>query len=85
MTSEARYLGRRDLAAYLSCSENKVDDMVRKGKLPEPVYLEPRMPRWDREAVDTALSGKVNKTDWYGAIDAEFAKRRPAKAQRRVG
>lgn len=80
-----RYLGRKDLATYLSCSENKVDDMVRKGKLPEPVYLEPRMPRWDREAVDLMMGKAANKAkDWFGAIDAEFEKRRQAKAQGRV-
>lgn len=83
---QPRYLSRKDLAAYLSCSENKVDDMVRRGRLPKPVYLEPRMPRWDREKVDIAMAADANKAvDWYARIDAEFDKHRPAKAQRRHG
>ncbi|MBS4046548.1 MAG: hypothetical protein KG075_09430 [Alphaproteobacteria bacterium] len=82
---DARFLSRRGLAAYLSCSENKIRDMVRRGRLPAPVYLEPRMPRWDREAVDSVVLKDANRgKDWYGAIDAEFEKHRKAPTQRRV-
>lgn len=81
MTVQPRYLSKRDLATYLSISENKVADMVRKRKLPDPIYLEPRMPRWDREAVDMAVNRNANRTtDWYRSIDAEFEKRSPAHA-----
>lgn len=81
---QPRYLSKKDLASYLSCSENKVADMVRRGKLPNPIYLEPRMPRWDREAVDMAVNRNANRaTDWYRSIDAEFEKLRPAHAQGR--
>ena len=53
-----RWLTRSDLAVYLSISRRTVDSRVAAGKLPPPSYhLGRQLPRWDREAVDRAMSG----------------------------
>lgn len=56
--SDARYLDARGVAEYLSISRAMVDVLVRRGKLPRPIFLTPRLPRWDREAIDRALAGQ---------------------------
>lgn len=50
-----RWMTRAMLARDLCVSEDTVDALVAQGKLPKPVYLTPRLPRWDRHAVDEAL------------------------------
>ncbi len=56
MRVEARYLDLCGLAEYLSVSRTAVLQMVKVGRLPQPIRLSPRLPRWDRLAVDAALA-----------------------------
>ncbi|WP_175429669.1 helix-turn-helix transcriptional regulator [Azospirillum argentinense] len=63
----ARWMTRSELAKELRVSEDTVRSLEAQGKLPPPVYLTPRLPRYDRLAVDAAL-GQVRNTD-----DAQFA------------
>lgn len=81
MGVQPRYLSATDLAQYIGASRNKITALVRQGRLPEPVYLTKRMPRWDREKVD-AMLGKSSKSDdpIMDAINAAEQKRRPTHA-----
>ena len=51
-----RYLNLSEVADYLSVSRTTVQQLTRSGTLPQPIYLTPRLPRWDRQAVDAALA-----------------------------
>lgn len=53
---EPRWLDINGVAAHLSISKGTALRLVEDGKLPPPVRLTPRCPRWDREAVDNALT-----------------------------
>ncbi len=58
MTVETRWLDRAGVAAYLSVRVDALPRLARRGKLPAPSYhLGARSPRWDRLALDSALSG----------------------------
>lgn len=84
--TEARYLSPADLASYLSISRGMIEPLVKAGRLPEPVYLTPRLPRWDREAVDAALGKNLKSADrTLGDIDAWFDRDGKTSAQGRVG
>lgn len=73
MGIQPRYLSATALAQYLDMSRNMVDALVRSGKLPKPVYLTTRMPRWDREQVDAALARSSKSTDpIMDKLDAAF-------------
>lgn len=83
--TQPRYLSPKDMAAYLSVSRNMVDRLVDAGKLPKPVYLTPKLPRWDREKVDAAIGRTAKSTDTtLEAIDAWFERDSKAPAQGRV-
>jgi predicted DNA-binding transcriptional regulator AlpA len=59
------YLSRSDLATELSIAESTVDEMVRRGVLPQPVKLSPGCVRWRWASVDAALAsleGRGNDT-----------------------
>lgn len=84
--TEQRYLSAADLAAYIGASRNMIAALVSKGRLPKPIYLTPRMPRWDREAVDAMLGKCAKSADpIMDALDAAYQKRRQAHPQGRVG
>jgi predicted DNA-binding transcriptional regulator AlpA len=44
--------GRRPISAM---SKSKFLEMVEQGRMPQPVRIEPEMPRWDRLELDTAF------------------------------
>lgn len=89
-----RYLNATDVANYISISRTMVDILVGRGVLPEPIELTPRLKRWDRLAIDKALSGskstipdpQLSATDIFrGIADGILAKGRlpSTKATRR--
>ena len=56
--AEPRWLDRAGVAAYLCVRVDALPRLARQGKLPAPSYhLGARSPRWDRHALDSALSG----------------------------
>jgi len=57
------YLGKASLAAELDVSESTVDELVRRGVLPQPLRLSHGCVRWSWAAVQAALAslqGTVN-------------------------
>jgi predicted DNA-binding transcriptional regulator AlpA len=48
-------MSRSTLAGYLDCCESTVDDLVKEGKLPQPIRLRPSVVRWCRDEVDAAV------------------------------
>lgn len=81
----SRWMTRKELAAELRVSVETVRTLEVQGKLPKPFYLTPRLPRYDRQAVEAALG--VVQTD----ADARYAdevfsalegKRRPKGGER---
>ena len=80
----ARWLDRDALAAHISVRPDAIARLQKAGKLPPPSYhLGERRPRWDRDAVDAALSGGVASTDHGTAIHALAAQiaRRSSRSQ----
>ncbi|MGY0794117.1 helix-turn-helix transcriptional regulator [Azospirillum argentinense] len=76
----SRWMTRKELTAELRVSVDTVRTLETQGKLPKPVYLTPRLPRYDRQAVEAALG--VVQTD----ADARYADEvmeRIARAARR--
>jgi predicted DNA-binding transcriptional regulator AlpA len=69
------YMGRKELARELSCSESTVDALVRTGVIPPPIKLTPGCVRWSWMKVQKWL-GKLTEdaddSDPYmtGAINA---------------
>ena len=58
--SDARWLDRDALAAYISARVDAIPRILKAGRLPAPSYhLGPRQPRWDRDQVDAAMAGAV--------------------------
>lgn len=51
-----RYLGKAELAQYLSVSRSTIDNLVRAGKLPKPIAFSPRLVRWDRSEIDKVMA-----------------------------
>lgn len=51
-------LNVRGVASYLGRGVSTVWKDVREGRLPKPVYLSPRAPRWRLSALDAAISAK---------------------------
>lgn len=83
---QPRYLSASDLAEYLSISRSMVSALVESGRLPKPVYLTPRLARWDREAVDEAMGTALKSADrTLGDIDAWFDREGAPPSQRRIG
>lgn len=81
MNLAPRYLTAQDVCAYIRCSRTQLDRMVADGRLPDPSrHLGDRMPRWDREAIDAAMTADGNDAS---GIDAAIARMRDDLAQRR--
>lgn len=78
-----RYLTRDDVARYLRVGRNMVDRLVQQRVIPKPIYLTPRLPRWDREAIDRAVAGgnAGASSSWDDAI-AEVTHARQAQDMR---
>ena len=55
-------LTKSDVAAMLQVSTKQVENLVRLGRIPAPLYLSKQAPRWRRDellaAIETRLSGK---------------------------
>lgn len=57
------YLSKSALAGELCVSESTVDEMVRRGVIPQPVRLSPGCVRWRWETVDMALASLAGASD----------------------
>lgn len=57
MTLQPRWLDPDDAARYVGVRPDKLPDLVKAGKLPEPSrHLGPRQPRWDRTKIDALFA-----------------------------
>lgn len=73
-TAPPRWLTLDEAAAYLRLREDRFRRMVRAGKLPAPSRrLGPRDPRWDRHALDQAMSGELTSTRGADHTDPDAA------------
>ncbi|MBP6818289.1 MAG: AlpA family phage regulatory protein [Ferrovibrio sp.] len=83
----ARYLSLAGLAQYLACSRSTINNLVASGRLPQPVYLTPKLPRWDREKVDEAMGTSAKSRDpVMEALDEAYPlQQSKAHTQRRHG
>lgn len=45
---DALLMRKTDVAALLGCSVRQIENLVRSGRIPAPVYLGPQSPRWRR-------------------------------------
>jgi predicted DNA-binding transcriptional regulator AlpA len=62
-------------AEHLDISVDALRRLVRAGKLPQPDRtLGPRMPRWDREALDKAMGNTPSSKDPDSAVEAWLEK-----------
>lgn len=71
-----RWLRTEEAAAYVMLSKAGFLRRVKVGKLPPPSYaLGPHTPRWDREAIDTAMKGATTPAQrpLAGALAAVLA------------
>jgi predicted DNA-binding transcriptional regulator AlpA len=69
------YMGRKELALELSCSQSTIDVLVRTGVIPPPIKLTPGCVRWSWMAVQAwlaNLSADADDGDPYmaGAVNA---------------
>lgn len=81
-----RWMTRQELAHDLRVSEDTIRALEAQGKLPKANYLTPRLPRYDRHAVDEALglaSKKDASSEWDGAFRATTPNSKNQKAPRR--
>ncbi len=68
---DPRWLDRSALAAHLCVSPFSITRLVREGRIPAPSYhLGPKLPRWDRQAVDATLEAGLVSTDPNQAVHA---------------
>lgn len=68
---EARWLDIDATARYLSVRADALPRLVKQGRIPEPNYLlGPRMPRWDRDALDAAFDAGAESTNTRSAVHA---------------
>lgn len=85
---EPRYLTADQVCDYLSVSRGTIDKLVREKRIPAPIMLTPRLPRWDRLAIDATLVGTALSpmADHEMQIDAWFEednrRRQERQAQR---
>lgn len=71
MSDDARWLDIDGTARYLSVRADALMRLVKQGRIPEPNYLlGPRMPRWDRAALDAAFDAGTDSTDTRSAVHA---------------
>jgi len=53
---QARFYRVKDLVVLLATSRETIARMSRDGRLPEPLYIGARSPRWPREQVDAWIA-----------------------------
>jgi predicted DNA-binding transcriptional regulator AlpA len=78
----SRWLSLPRAAEHLDISVDALRRLVRAGKLPPPDRtLGPRMPRWDRDALDKAMGTTSSCNDPDSAVEAWLEKqtRRPGR------
>lgn len=64
-------------AEHLDLSVDALRRLVRQGRLPQPDRsLGKRMPRWDRDALDKAMSGTPSSRNPDSAVEAWLEKQR---------
>lgn len=73
--SAALYMSKKTLAAALDCAESTVDELVRRGVIPQPKRLSTGCVRWRWADVDEAirLYGGVAANDDSGVRNARQA------------
>ncbi len=83
---EPRYLTADQVCEYLSISRGTIDKLVREKRIPAPIMLTPRLPRWDRLAIDAALAGTALSptADREMQIDAWFEEDRRRRETRKA-
>ena len=54
--TETRLLTARDLMERLNLSRTGIYRLLRKGDLPRPLYLTPKLPRWPEVAIESWLA-----------------------------
>lgn len=69
------YLSKTALAAEICVSESTVDEMVRRGVIPQPIRLSPGCVRWRWETVDMALASLSGAMDDSASKIAEGVRR----------
>lgn len=69
------YLSKSVLAAELCVSESTVDEMVRRGVIPQPIRLSAGCVRWRWETVDMALASLAGSSDDSTSQISEGVKR----------
>lgn len=68
---DARWLTADEAAGYLRLSVDGFRRKVRAGTIPRPsTRLGASSPRWDRDALDAAMSGGIASTDPREAVQA---------------
>lgn len=72
------WLGLSGLAEYLSVSTETVQKLVAEGRLPRPIYLTPRLPRWRLADIDATLTKGVEK-DWQAIIEERLNAKEAAR------
>ena len=74
MNEPPRWLDRDHAAQHLCIRPDELRRIVKAGRIPAPSYhLGPRKPRWDRLAIDAAMTGTlapVASTDIDVAVEA---------------
>lgn len=73
MMPDTRWLSPHDAAAHVGLTFDAFRRRVRSGAMPQPSHaLGPRNPRWDRVALDAAMTGAppLARRPLSGAINA---------------
>ncbi len=50
-----KFFNRREVATYLGVSESTVQRMVKKGELPSPIRIGPKLIRWSENDIVQAV------------------------------
>lgn len=81
--SDARWLSLAHAAEHLDLSVDAFRRLVRARKLPPPDRsLGQRMPRWDRDALDKAMTGPSVSHDPDQAVEMWLERQRQRRADR---
>ncbi len=80
---ERRWLSPEAAAAYLDVRVDALPRLVRAGRVPAPDYaLGPRSPRYDREALDSAMGDGAASRDPDRLVEAWIEKQKGQGAGR---
>lgn len=79
----SKWLSLAHAAEHMDLSADAFRRLVRVKKLPQPDRsLGQRMPRWDRDALDRAMSGTSISRDPDQAVEAWLERQRQRRADR---